>query len=116
MSCELTLSEYQKQAFTVAMYPEHGTGSVLALAYAGLGLGEVGEIQGKLKKVIRDAGGQVTPERKEAIVAEIGDALWYLAALSTELGVSLDDVGKRNLDKLFGRQERGTIQGSGDNR
>ena len=116
MSSELTLNEYQKQAFSIAMYPEHGTGSVLALSYTGLGLGEVGEIQGKLKKIIRDSGGKVSPDKKEAIVAEIGDALWYLSALSTELGVNLEDVGRKNLDKLFGRKERGTLQGSGDNR
>ncbi len=112
----LSLAEYQRQAFTVAKYPEHGTGSVMAVAYCGLGLGESGEIQGKIKKVLRDAGGKITPEMKAAIVAEMGDNLWYLAALATELEVGLGDVARKNLSKLFDRDKRGVIQGSGDNR
>jgi len=112
----MSLNEYQRQAFTVAKYPEHGTGSVWAVVYCGLGLGEAGEVQGKIKKVLRDSNGQITPEMKEAILAEAGDTLWYIAALATELGVTLEEVCKKNLDKLFDRRDRGVIGGSGDNR
>jgi NTP pyrophosphatase (non-canonical NTP hydrolase) len=112
----MALGEYQKLAFTVAKYPEHGTGSIMAVVYCGLGLGEAGEVQGKIKKVLRDSKGQITPEIKEALIAEMGDNLWYIAALATELGVTLDEVGKKNLDKLFDRAERGVIGGSGDKR
>jgi NTP pyrophosphatase (non-canonical NTP hydrolase) len=110
----MTLNEYQEAAFKTAVYPEKGTGSLMAVVYTGLGLGEAGELQGKIKKVMRDASGKVTPEMKEAIIAEMGDTLWYLAALATELSITLEEVVQKNLANLKGRQERGTISGSGD--
>lgn len=92
---------YQQTTRSTAIYPEAGTGSVLALAYVGLGLGEVGEIQGKLKKVLRDDAGQLSQEKREALVGELGDVLWYCARLADELGVSLSQVADLNLGKLF---------------
>ncbi len=112
----LSLNEYQQSAFTVAKYPEHGTGSVMAVVYCGLGLGEAGEVQGKIKKVLRDSNSQITPEIREALVAELGDNLWYISALATELGTTLEEVARYNLNKLFDRAERGMIGGSGDKR
>lgn len=112
----LTLDEYQREAFTVAKYPEKGTGSLMTIVYCGLGLGEAGEVQGKIKKIIRDNDGKMTLEVRDAIIGEVGDLLWYISALSTELGVTLDEVGRRNLEKLFDRANRGVIGGSGDNR
>lgn len=112
----MTVNEYQTQAFSVAKYPEKGTGSLMAVIYCGLGLGESGEVQGKIKKVLRDSAGQITPEIRDAIIAEMGDNLWYLAALSTELGIPFEEVARRNLEKLFDRANRGVIGGSGDNR
>lgn len=112
----MNFNEYQQKAFTVAIYPEHGTGSQLAIIYTALGLGEAGEVQGKVKKIIRDYGGVIKPEMKEAIIDELSDVLWYVAALCTEMKVNLDDVAVRNLVKLFDRQERNVIGGSGDNR
>ncbi len=99
-----------------AKYPEAGEGTWLALSYVGLGLGEVGEIQGKLKKVLRDDKGVVTPERREALEAEIGDAFWYLVRLCYELDLLPSEVLRSNLVKLYDRKERGVIGGSGDNR
>jgi NTP pyrophosphatase (non-canonical NTP hydrolase) len=112
----LDFNEYQRQAFTTARYPEKGTGSWGAICYTALGLGEAGEVQNKVKKIARDDGGQLTPERKQAIIRELGGNLWYIAALSTEMGITLEEVARTNLDELFGRVERGTIHGSGDDR
>ncbi len=56
------------------------------------------------------------PEMKEAIIMEVGDTLWYISALATELGVPLEDLAYKNIEKLTGRKIRGTIGGSGDNR
>lgn len=113
---ELSFNEYQKQAFTTAVYPEKGTGSVMAIVYTALGLGEAGEVQGKVKKIIRDHNGQLTPEMRAAIIKEISDLLWYMAALCTELNVTLEYLAKNNLEKLFDRQKRDVIKGSGDER
>lgn len=82
-----------------------------------LGLvGEAGEIANKVKKIIRDNGGVVTPEQASQIATEVGDVLWYVAALSRELGVDLGEVAQANIQKLTDRQARGVIGGSGDNR
>ena len=72
---------------------------------------EAGEVAGKIKKIIRDGKGN-----KEAIAYEIGDVLWYCAVLASELGVSLNTIMKKNLEKLHDRHMRGTLQGSGDSR
>lgn len=90
--------------------------ALLALGYAGLGMGEVGEVQGKIKKVLRDSGGVITDEVRVAIAGELGDCLWYLAATAEELGLDLGQIAQANLDKLADRKARGVIQGSGDKR
>lgn len=110
------INEYQKIAVTTAVYPEKGTGSVMALAYVGLGLGEAGEVQGKIKKVLRDDNGVVSDEKKKEIGKELGDILWYAANLAEEMGTTLGDVMEGNLSKLLDRKARGVIAGSGDNR
>lgn len=81
------------------------------LAYTTLGLaGEAGEIANKVKKVIRD--GRST----DGIADELGDVLWYLAAVANELGADLGDIADANLAKLASRAKRGKLGGSGDNR
>ena len=40
---------------------------------------------------------------REAIVLELGDALWCLAIAADTLGVSLQDVAQRNVEKLRSR-------------
>lgn len=112
---DLTFDEYQTQALTTAFYP--GRGTLAGLNYTTLGLsGEAGEIPNKVKKIFRDDNGVLTQERKEAIRAELGDVLWYAALLAEELNEDLSDIADENLLKLSGRQERGTLTGSGDNR
>ena len=112
----LTFDDYQQQAVRTAIYPEKRTGSPMALAYVALGLGEAGEVQGKIKKILRDHDGEITPDARGAIAKELGDLLWYVAVTAEELGVWLGAVAQGNLDKLADRAERGVLQGSGDNR
>jgi NTP pyrophosphatase (non-canonical NTP hydrolase) len=112
----MDFNEYQEFTHSTAIYPESGTGSAIALAYVGLGLGESGEIQGKIKKILRDDGSQLTDEKREALAAEAGDLLYYLARLGVELGVDLYTIAQGNVDKLTSRKDRGVIGGSGDNR
>jgi NTP pyrophosphatase (non-canonical NTP hydrolase) len=106
------LSEYQRLSRSTAKYPRHE-----ALTYPALGLaGEAGEFADHAKKVIRDDGGEVTPQRREAMAKELGDVLWYVAQLASELGLELEQVAQENLDKLRSRMERGVLSGSGDER
>ncbi len=110
---EFSFDEYQKQSRTTARYPDIGNNYV----YPVLGLcGEAGEVSEKIKKLLRDKGGVIDDAFREAAKKELGDVLWYHAQLCSEFGFSMSDVAKGNLDKLFGRVERGTIHGSGDNR
>jgi NTP pyrophosphatase (non-canonical NTP hydrolase) len=113
----VSFAKYQEATRTTAIYPEAMTGGVMALAYVSLGLaGEAGEIANKVKKVLRDDAGQVSPEKRGDIIKEIGDVLWYLARTADELGVNLEDIADANIAKLTDRKERGVLQGSGDNR
>lgn len=109
----MNFQEYQNKSRKTAQYPDAGKNFV----YPTLGLsGEAGEVAEKVKKIIRDKGGVVDDETRDAIKKELGDVLWYVAQLSTEFGLSLDEVAEGNIVKLYSRLERGTIQGSGDNR
>jgi NTP pyrophosphatase (non-canonical NTP hydrolase) len=87
------------------------------IVYPTLGLvNEAGEVAGKIKKLFRDKGGQIDEHDREALKYELGDVLWYLAQICTELDLTLDEVAAANLTKLFSRLERGTIRGEGDQR
>ena len=102
---------YQDLVGQTAIYPNKGSNFV----YPALGLGgETGEVQEKVKKILR--GDTTVDEAKEDLKKEIGDVLWYLTQLSTELGLSLEDIAKENIVKLFDRRSRGVLKGSGDNR
>jgi NTP pyrophosphatase (non-canonical NTP hydrolase) len=72
---------------------------------------EAGEVLGKVKKIIRDG-----TFNREDIADELGDVLWYAAALARDLNVDLSTIARRNLNKLASRKERGTLGGSGDKR
>lgn len=109
----MNFEEYQKKSRKTAKYPEAGKNFI----YPTLGLaGEAGEVAEKIKKVIRDKGGKIDSETKELIKKELGDVLWYVSQLATELGLSLDDVANHNIKKLYSRLERDKLNGSGDNR
>lgn len=108
----MDLPEYQRESRRTAEYPREAW-----LAYPALGLaGEAGEVAEHAKKAIRDDAGKVSDERRAAMSKELGDVLWYVAQLASELELSLDDIAKQNLEKLFSRQKRGVLSGSGDNR
>lgn len=108
----MDLSEYQRQSRRTAEYPREAW-----LAYPALGLaGEAGEVAEHAKKAIRDDAGKVSDERKAAMSKELGDVLWYVAQLATEIGLDLDEIAEQNLEKLFSRQARGVLSGSGDDR
>lgn len=108
----MTLNEYQQAALATAQY---GEGS--RIIYPTLGLtGESGEVADKVKKVLRDNGGIFTDEKKLEIFIESMDCLWYIAALANDLGYTLEEGAKMNIEKLQSRKERGVISGSGDNR
>lgn len=109
----MTFAEYQKKSRKTAIYPDVGRNFV----YPTLGLaGEAGEVAEKVKKIFRDSNGVAGEAIKRELTKELGDVLWYLAQLATELGLSLEDIAADNVKKLSFRQDRGRLRGSGDNR
>jgi NTP pyrophosphatase (non-canonical NTP hydrolase) len=108
----MDLSEYQQLSRRTAQYPRDAW-----LAYPALGLaGEAGEVAEHAKKAIRDDDGNVSEQRREAMAKELGDVLWYVAQIATELDLDLDQIAQGNLEKLLSRQQRGVLSGSGDDR
>lgn len=109
----MNFEEYQQLSRRTALYPNKDANFV----YPALGLcGESGEVAEKIKKVIRDKNGVLDEVTRQELAKELGDVLWYVAQMSTELGLSLEAVAGQNIAKLFSRLERGMIQGAGDNR
>ena len=109
----MTFKDYQDKAVETAIY---GAGN--NIIYPALGLAnEAGEVLGKIKKVLRDKEGNFESiGTRVAIADEMGDVLWYLAALAKDIDISLDQIADRNIAKLLDRRARNVIQGSGDNR
>jgi NTP pyrophosphatase (non-canonical NTP hydrolase) len=105
-----TLNNYQMQAKKFAIYPER-----MKVVYPALGLaGEAGEVADKVKKIYRD---DRTDARFLAEIAkEIGDVMWYCAALANDLGFDLQQIAEMNMYKLKSRKAAGKISGSGDDR
>lgn len=103
---------YQVIAQTTAVYPED-----MKVVYPTLGLtGEAGEVAEKVKKLIRDSDGVITEKFKKDITKELGDVLWYVAAVASDLDISLNEIALANTVKLRLRSQKGTLQGSGDDR
>ena len=127
----LTLNEYQDKAMSTCM-PESDN---LFYMLANL-VGEVGELHSKLAKAIRkgklfigtsdrDKNGELiltqtfhnmSEEEIKDIEKECGDVMWQIAGVCSVLGFSLEDVCRQNLEKLQSRQQRGVLDGNGDNR
>ena len=109
----MELNHYQRESRKTALYPNVGSNAI----YPTLGLvGEAGEVADKVKKILRDKEGVFDDESSDAIKLELGDVLWYISQLSSELGYELEDVANSNLQKLNDRKKRGKISGSGDTR
>ena len=119
----MTATEYEQQAHrTIAGHAAEN------ITYLGFGLiAEAGEVADKIAKAVRRGdivinNNEIVSFRGDAfrftgdIVDELGDVLWFVAMMARRLGFSLEEVMRRNLDKLADRQARGVIIGDGDKR
>jgi NTP pyrophosphatase (non-canonical NTP hydrolase) len=107
------LDDYQSAALRTARdkdAPDELMHLVLGL------VGEAGEIAEKVKKLVRDKSSDLAQLDRDDMAAELGDVLWYAAVLASFLGLGLNDVAQRNVDKLADRQRRAVLGGSGDRR
>ena len=108
----MTFNEYQQSTRKTAIYPQD-----MKVVYPTIGLaGETGEVAEKVKKTIRDKAGSFDADTTRELGKELGDVLWYIAAIASDLGLDLDDVAQANIDKIHSRQARNLLHGQGDNR
>jgi NTP pyrophosphatase (non-canonical NTP hydrolase) len=99
-------NEYQQQAGRTlidkpdAAYTDHD----IMLVWNALGLaGEAGEVADTIKKAVFHQHG-VT---RSVLMKELGDVLWYVAALCTKLDISMEHVMEQNIAKLRERYPEG---------
>ncbi len=117
----LTLEEYQRRAMTTCTATSNNYHYMM-----GNLVGEVGEFNSKVAKMIRKdqgyfEGGKFcietdTEEQERLLKMELGDILWQLSGVASVQGWSLEEIAQMNLDKLASRKDRGTIVGDGDER
>lgn len=109
--------EYPLKLLTASEYSDWVEGMIVTSGQTRmientLGLvGEAGEFAEKVKKILRDD----TFDR-ELILKELGDVVFYAAALANYFGSDLQEVMDINVTKLNDRKARNVLQGSGDNR
>ncbi len=108
----MQFNQYQRAALKTVIYPQH-----YQVIYPALKLsGEAGEVAEKVGKSLRDRDGEMSPEFKSELAKELGDVLWYIAAMAADLGYDMQTIAEMNLIKLQSRAQRGVLGGSGDNR
>jgi NTP pyrophosphatase (non-canonical NTP hydrolase) len=104
-----TFEDYKRAIEPLVLYPQNS--QLEALQYVVLGLnGEAGEVAEQIKKAMRNDGGDLTPERIESLKKEAGDVLWYLTRLAAELNTNLAEIAQINVEKLYGRKEKGNLK------
>ena len=104
-----TFADYKEAIEPLVLYPRNT--QLEALQYVVLGLnGEAGEVAEQIKKAMRNDAGELSPERIESLKKEAGDVLWYLTRLAAELNTTLDEIAEINVEKLYGRKEKGNLK------
>ena len=106
---QMTFEEFQEISAETAIYSKQWS-----MMYPALGLaGEAGEVCNKVKKIFRDEDGYLAEEVREALAKELGDVLWYISALATDLDLNLDDIARGNRDKLESRHKGALLAAAG---
>ena len=113
----MNFNEYQEKAAKYDLFEKNSDLKEVGFIEKVLGLtGEAGETADKIKKIIRDKDGIVTDEDRDLVIKELGDTLWYIAAIARYLGVNLSEVASGNIEKLESRYQRNKLHGEGDKR
>ena len=100
-----TFEEYQLFCESNAQYLNVGNNIMFPI----LGLCcRTGLLADKINKIQKDGGFD-----RDAMIAECGEVLWFLSTVSSELGLNLSDIAKKNIEKLSSKR-RGASYGLGD--
>ncbi|RRA98618.1 nucleoside triphosphate pyrophosphohydrolase family protein [Larkinella rosea] len=98
----MTLDEYQSKTKTTIQSYNSADQKNFFMGYLGLA-GEAGSVLTTLKKLIRDGEGFGSFEK--ALKEELGDVLWYVSAIASHYGCSLEEIAQQNLSKTYDRYE-----------
>ena len=93
----MDISRYQKKAKKTIQFSSKAPGEQEAIALHGL-VGEVGSLLSCVKKKTRD--GDSYKGFKDNLAEEVGDTLWYLAAIASFYGLPLDKAAEQNIEKV----------------
>ena len=80
------------------------------LLTAGVGIGAEGGEFTEIVKKICFQGKPYNEANREHMIVELGDVMWYVAQACMALGVSLDDIVIRNVNKLSARYPEGAFE------
>src|SRR6266496_302974 len=106
----MDLRDFQREAAETSQLRPGGPQAAIAPM---LGLAsETGSILNVYKKYLRD--GIDLAANREFLREELGDLLWYLAAVATACGLDLEDIAAANLrrtrDRYLRVPERGRLE------
>ncbi|MBC1605673.1 nucleoside triphosphate pyrophosphohydrolase family protein [Listeria rocourtiae] len=104
----MSLNEYQEMAKRTTTGHTDPAMVNFALGIAG----EAGEVADMVKKY-RFHGHQLD---EDAMAKELGDVLWYVSQLAACIDVDLEEIAKRNIDKLKRRYPDGFSEQDSINR
>jgi len=100
---KMTVEQYQELAGRT-LPKDWAAQLAMSRAVMGLGLsGESGEVADRIKKEV----GHGHPHDAQRLKEELGDALWYVAAVCTVYGLDMATVAEANIDKLRRRYPEG---------
>ena len=80
------------------------------LLTAAIGVGAEGGEFAEIVKKITFQGKPYDDASREHMIVELGDVMWYIAQACMSLGVTIDDLVIRNVQKLSARYPEGAFQ------
>jgi len=105
----MDLHTYQELAARTDRSPANDRNDLKAVIVPLLGLAsEAGELLAEYKKFLRSDGSYISFQ--ERFAEELGDLLWYLANTASKLGLDLETIASKNLEKC---EQRWSELGSG---
>lgn len=96
----MDFNDYQEKAkITIQKYNTDDTANIV-IPYLGI-VGEAGSVLSELKKKLRD--GDSYSNFKNKLKEELGDVLWYIAAIASQNGIELNHIADENINKILDR-------------
>lgn len=116
----MELKEYAEKAAVTAIYKAADYPFVLLAEEAGEALGKLNKFARKnkmnLETAVACANCDGHQDLRLAVILELGDLAWGFVECCRMLNIDPGEVLQANINKLYGRAQRGTIDGAGDER